>query len=123
MPWSPSYDAAVPDPRLDPFRGRAGVLSLKGTEVGHVLVETDIGATQVGGILWWRRWEPAEFAYVATKIGGDESDAMVMPEQLDGPVSGWAGGTHDHAGTTYEVAWLDQAASDRVHRDVFGHHH
>ncbi|MCZ4499975.1 MAG: hypothetical protein JWQ74_2530 [Marmoricola sp.] len=124
MPWSPSYDDAAPDPRLDPFRGRAGVLSLDGTEVGHVLVETDFGATRSGGALWWSRWEPGEFAVVVTRIGTElGEDLWLMPEQLDGPVTRWAAGEHDHAGTTYAVTWLDEAGSDQAHREVFGHHH
>lgn len=125
MPWSPSYDDASPDPRLDLFRGRAGVLSLDGADVGHVLVETDLVAHLEGGRLWWRRWGATEeFALVSARIddGGYDGD-MLMPDELDGPTTRWALGEFDHGSTTYAVRWLDQAESDRVHHEVFGHHH
>ncbi len=123
MPWSPSFDDAEPDPRLDPVRDRAARLEKAGELAGHVLVETDYLANQAGGVLWWRRWSrPVEYAVVLARIGEETSEAAVGNDDL-GIVAAWAADGFTHAGTTYEMVWLDEAESRRVHDEVFGHHH
>ncbi|MET3962633.1 hypothetical protein ABIE44_002567 [Marmoricola sp. OAE513] len=126
MPWSPSFEGAVPDPRLDPYRGRAARLSRDGVASGHVLVETDYLADRLSGWLWWRRWQdPTEFPVVMTKLddGSFDSDDWVRPERIDALLATWAAGRDEVQGTTYEITWLDQQESDRVHHEVFGHQH
>ena len=125
MSWKPSFEHARPDPRLDLYRGRAGRLSRDGVEAGHVLVEADYLAPQIGGHLWWRRWgPPAEFAKVDTLLAdGTYDDAWVIGDDLDPELDDWGAGRFRFGGTTYELTWLDDAASARVHHEVFGHHH
>ena len=61
VPFNPSPGCAVPDPRFDPYRERAGALSREGEPVGLLYLRFDTCWTQVGGHLWWRRWsEPKE---------------------------------------------------------------
>lgn len=123
MPWSPSFENAVPDPRLDAVRNRAARLEHAGETAGHVLVETDFMADQLGGLLWWRRWAaPREFAVVLTRIGDETSEAAVGNDDL-GIVAAWARDGFQHAGTSYAMVWLDEAESRRVHDDVFKHDH
>lgn len=125
MPWNPSFENARPDPRLDPYRGRAARLTLDDVAVGHVLVEGDHSAHQVGGHLWWRTWaEPVEFARVDTLLAdGTYDDAWVIGEDLDRELDDWAAGRFRFAGTTYHLDWLDEAESAQVHRERFGHDH
>jgi hypothetical protein len=125
MPWSPPFDdAAAADPRLDPYRGRAGRLSLDGEPVGYVLVETQEARFKSGGFAWWSRWEPAEeIAVVATRIGDRDETAALVRDELTTAVTAWAHARHDLGSSAYDVAWLDEQESDRVHREIFGHHH
>lgn len=124
MPWSPSYENARPDSRLDRFRGRAAVATRYGEPAGHLLVHTDFLAEQLGGRLWWRRWAmPVEFAEVYTSLDGSVAIEQLLPADIDDRVAEWTAGRCTTAGTTYGLTWLDEAESDRVHRDVFGHHH
>jgi hypothetical protein len=115
----------APDPRLDPYRDRAGVLSLDGVPVGHLLVETDYGVFKAGGALWWTRWAPpVECAVVALLVDGELVDGQTFAgDDLDEQLVAWARGTHVLGSTPYTVTWLDGVESDRVHREVFGHHH
>lgn len=124
MPWNPSFDAPAHDPRLDPYRGRAGVLSLEGADVGHVLVETDVAQLKAGGMLWWSRWEPPqECAIVSLHLDGDVLDGLThVQDDLTDRIAQWDRGV-DERGPTYQVRWLEDAESERVHREVFGHHH
>ena len=124
MPWSPSFDSAVPDPRLDPYRSRAAQLVDDGEVVGHVLVETDYSSDILGGVLWWRRWaEPVEVALVLTRLGDAEpTTAGIGPENLD-LFARWATDGYAEAGRRLVVEWLDDSASARVHDEVFGHQH
>jgi hypothetical protein len=124
MPWSPSFEKAQPDPRLDRFRGRAAVATRYGEPAGHLLVETDYLSEKLSGALWWRRWAtPVEYAQVHTLLDGTPGTTWVMPADIGDTVAEWAAGTHTERGTTYGLTWLDQAGSDHVHRDVFGHQH
>lgn len=124
MPWSPSFANVVADPRLDPYRGRAAALVEHGSVAGYVLVEADYTASCAGGILWWRRWEdPTEFAVVFTKIGDAEArTTAVAPADLD-LFDVWAARGYDDNGRVLNVAWLDDAESQRVHEEVFAHQH
>lgn len=124
MPWSPSFESAQPDPRLDPFRGRAAVATRYGEPAGHLLVHTDFLAEQLGGRLWWRRWaRPVEFAEVHAAFGTLITIEQVLPAGVDALVAEWAAGTYTADGTRYGLTWLDEAGSERVHREVFGHQH
>jgi hypothetical protein len=123
MPWSPSFANVVPDSRLDPVRNRAARLEHAGSSAGYVLVETDYLAPQLGGLLWWRRWAtPQEYAVVLTRMGEDVSEAAVGNADL-GIVAVWAADGFTDRGTTYEMVWLDETESERVHREVFAHQH
>lgn len=124
MPWSPSFANAQPDPRLDPYRGRAAVATQYGEPAGHVLVETDFLSERLSGQLWWRRWEtPVEYAQVHTHFSSSSAPTWVLPTDIDARVAEWAAGTYTDGGTTYGLTWLDAAESERVHREVFGHQH
>jgi len=124
MPWSPSFENAPTDPRLDPYRGRAAVATRYGEPAGHLLVHTDFLAEQLGGRLWRRRWaKPVEFAEVHVFLDGSLAIEQVLPADLDDRVAQWVAGTYFVAGTTYGLTWLDATESERVHREVFGHHH
>jgi len=124
MPWSPSFDKAQPDPRLDPFRGRAAVATRYGEPAGHVLVETDFLSERVSGQLWWRRWAtPREYVQVHTHLGGSAAPTWVLPTEIGDRVAEWSAGTYHDGGTTYGLTWLDDAESERVHREVFHHQH
>lgn len=125
MPWSPSFDHDAPaDPRLDAYRGRAGRISLEGDDVGYVLVETDVARLKAGGMLWWSRWEPPqECAVVSVYRDEQVHDGLTfVTDELTEQLGLWGTGSID-LGVVHDVAWLDQAESDRVHHEVFGHHH
>lgn len=124
MPWSPSFANVVPDPRLDPYRGRAARLLDGDDVVGHVLVETDYSAESLGGVLWWRRWAvPVEFAIVFTQIGEAEARTTgVGTGDLD-IFNRWAEVGYDDAGRRLSAVWLDESESQRVHDEVFAHEH
>lgn len=124
MPWSPTYDAAVADPRMDPYRSRAARLMAGETVAGHVLVESDFRADLEGGALWWRRWgTPYEFAVVFTRIGAAEPDVVALDPADVGLFDQWAEHGYADGGRTLQVVWLDEAESARVHDDVFAHEH
>jgi hypothetical protein len=124
MPWSPSYDDAEPDPRLDRYRGRAAHLMDGEVLAGHVLVESDYRAEVTGGALWWRRWSrPFEFATVFAKIGtGEATVAALDPSDAD-LFDRWAEHGYEVGRRVLQVVWLDEAESERVHDEVFGHEH
>ncbi|MCW2787515.1 MAG: hypothetical protein JWP74_4032 [Marmoricola sp.] len=124
MPWSPSFEGAVPDPRLDPVRSRAARLELEGQPVGHLLVETDFMAAKSGGFAWWRRWSaPLEYAVVLTRLADGETRETWVANHDLGIVAAWAADGYQDAGTTYAMVWLDEADSLRVHDEVFAHQH
>jgi hypothetical protein len=125
MPWSPPFDEdGSPDPRLDPYRGRAARLSLDGEPSGYLLVETQEARFKAGGFAWWSRWDPAEeIAVVATQVGDTDETSALVRDGLAAAIASWGRGQHTIRGTAYDVSWLDEAESDRVHREIFGHHH
>lgn len=124
MPWSPTFESVDPDPRLDPHRGRAAQLSQAGTPVGYLLVETDYLQVRTGGFAWWRQWAPPqEFAIVSVLIDEEIAEGRTYAlDELTAVISDWASGTHT-SGATYDVTWLDPQESDRIHQEIFGHHH
>jgi hypothetical protein len=124
VPWSPTYDDAEPDPRLDPYRDRAARLMDGGSVAGYVLVETDYRAELEGGALWGRRWaRPVELAIVLTKLGDAEPrTAGVDPADFD-LFDRWARAGYDDNGRILQVVWLDETESARVHDEVFAHQH
>jgi hypothetical protein len=50
-------------------------------------------------------------------------DLGTVRDELTALLDGWSRGTFETLHRTYDVTWLDEAESDRVHREVFGHHH
>jgi hypothetical protein len=114
-----------PDPRLDPYRGRAGELTENDTALGYLLVESDYAQLKTGGALWWTRWAPpVECVVTSLMVEGDLIDGQTYVDgELDAVLEDWAQGLHRLGPRTVRVSWLDQAASDRVHHEVFGHHH
>lgn len=106
MPLKPP-PADPHDPRLDPFRGRAGVLTVDGVRVGEVLLQRMVYTPRVGGLLWWSRWgEPVETIeeWVALDDGRDE-DAFVLGQNLDAVIGQWASGTVEALGQKFRVEW------------------
>ena len=113
------------DPRLDPYRDRACRLLADGEPTGYVLVETQEAQLKLGGALWWTRWdEPEEMAVLAVLLDGDIADGQTyVREELTALLEDWSRGLFVTSRATYEVEWLDDAETARVHTEVFGHHH
>src|SRR5206468_11490075 len=124
MPWSPTFEYVEPDPRLDPYRGRAAQMTRDGAAVGHLLVETEYLQVRTGGFAWWRRWgPPQEFAVVSVLVDGESPDPRTFAlDELTEALDDWTRGRH-RGHTEYGLTWLDQQDSDRVHQEVFRHHH
>lgn len=121
MPWTPvdDPDARVGDPRLGPYRARAGVLHDvgTGTDTGMVvLLRSETTWSRVSGHLWWSRWSPpAEGVHVSVWRGGRRvADRVSRGEELTADLGDWAVGSFRHLRCTYQVAWQDEAESERL---------
>lgn len=121
MPWSPTF-RGLPDARLDPYRNRCAALYRAGALVGHVLVLTEYFATQRGGHLWWRRFEPdLEYAQPLVQMrDGSESDQPIHGEDLDEELEHWSRGKSPLLGELLDMAWLTREEALRVAPEVFG---
>ncbi len=121
MPWSPTF-RGLPDARLDPYRNRCAALYRAGTLVGHVLVLTQHFATQRGGHLWWRRWEPdREYAQPLVQMrDGTESDQPLREKDLEGELEHWSRSEFPLLGELLDMVWLTREESLRLVPEVFG---
>lgn len=123
MPWAPLDEDWVGDPRLDPYRRRAGVLlDEAGERVGDSALEVLETWTRAGGHLWWSRWAPGqEVVHVRTRLDDGSSDRWVTSgERLEEDLAAWEDGVLQHGGGRYRVVWQDDEESARVLREVFG---
>ncbi len=123
MPWYPSFEQAVPDPRLDPYRNRVGRLTCDGALAAWILVETGFEAEELGGHLWWRRFGPLrEFVvdYVTVNHGQEEWDLLISGEALDARLTEWDQGKFSLGNRTYSVEWLEVEESAEEARRRFG---
>ncbi|MCX6397339.1 MAG: hypothetical protein NTV23_12695 [Propionibacteriales bacterium] len=124
MPWSPSFEDAVPDPRLDPYRNRVAQLMDGDVVAGHVLVETDYRAEVRGGFLWWRRWaSPTEFALLFTRVGAAETRTTALGPADFALFDRWSTDGYVDDTRVLDVLWLDENTSRRLHDEVFAHQH
>jgi hypothetical protein len=124
MPWSPSFTDAVPDPRLDAYRGRAARLTDADVVVGHVLVESDFRADVTAGMFWWSKWGPSsEFAIIFARLGESEAEVTAVDADDLGLFDQWATNGYADGDRRLKVSWLDADESARVHAEVFGHQH
>ncbi|MFL6158619.1 MAG: hypothetical protein ACJ72D_21225 [Marmoricola sp.] len=121
MPWSPSFEGARPDPRLNPYRQRAAYLLVGDQRFGHLFIGTDHLAPVTGGRLWWRTWgEPVEYIDGHVHLEpGDLEDFFISPDKVGDEVEAWAAGRFEYRGTAYDVVWLDDQESARVRDEVF----
>ena len=106
MPWNPRLDDVTPDPRLDGYRDRVGLLHRGSALAGKLLVETEPYWEQVGGHLWWRRWSEAHEAVHGwlNLVDGDlRTDFLLVGEDLDEEVAAWRQGRFRHAGEVLAV--------------------
>lgn len=121
MPWSPPSDDVLPqDPRLDPYRDRAGVLLVDGVEVARLYLGTGPFWTRTGGHLWWSRWSaPAEAVegHVLWADGG-RTEWFATGDELARDLAEWEVGTFSQEGTAYRVVWLDDDESARVRAEI-----
>lgn len=123
MPWSPRFDDLTPDPRLDGYRNRVGLLHRGATLAGKVLIKSDSSCQQVGGFLWWRRWSDSyEIVHVwLNLIAGDvRTDSLVGPQYIDEDVADWREGRFRYIGEALAVTWLSEAESARLAIEEFG---
>ena len=122
VPFHPPPGRAVADPRLDPYRSRAGNLCKGGELIGVVYLVVESFWLQVGGQLWWRSWsQPREqiHGYLLFEDGGFDDfveDAHAVIDEL----ADWRHGYFRYRGDVLEVRWLSHEESDRVRMDTFG---
>ncbi|GIF04734.1 hypothetical protein [Actinoplanes siamensis] len=122
MPFRPPPGRAAPDPRLDPYRERAGALFDQGEQIGVVYLRIDTFWRQTGGHLWWRRWsEPSEQVqgYIEFNGGGFDDfyqDAGTMVAEI----GDWGHGRFPYRGEALQVRWLDDEESRQVRVSTFG---
>ncbi|GLI00254.1 hypothetical protein Pa4123_55300 [Phytohabitans aurantiacus] len=122
VPYHPTTARAEPDPRLDPYRERAGALFRQDEQVGVLYLRIGTWSQQVGGHLWWRRWsEPREQAegYLAFTAGGFD-DFVEDLQTLGDELADWGMGRFLYRGELLHVTWLDDATSRQTRVDTFG---
>jgi hypothetical protein len=122
VPYHPPTARAEPDPRLDPYRERAGVLFRQNEQVGVLYLRVGTWWQQVGGHLWWRRWsEPREQVegYLAF-TGGEFDDFVEDLPTLGDELADWRMGRFLYRGELLHVTWLDDATSQQTRIDTFG---
>lgn len=119
--WSPT-SRDPPDPRLDLCRNRVASLHESGALVGYVLVLTKYWSTQIGGYLWWRRWEPeSEIAQPQVQLlDGTWWDYVVLDEDLDQELESWTRRRFELSSTrTLDMVWLSEQESIELGHTIF----
>lgn len=124
MSWRPPLRNAVRghDPRLDPYRERAAILTSRGHSNATLFVRMETYWTQTGGHLWWRRWSEAyevPHGYMVF-VDGRFDDWLVSRQYLDEDLADWSRNKLRYIGELLDVEWLDDAASRHVRDEVLG---
>lgn len=121
--WKPPADLpSIPNPRIDPFRDRAGALTRldDGSAAGQVYIEVEQVSAQLGGGLWWRRWGPwRDSLLIYVEIGDEIDDISIGEPHIDDEIDEWRTGRFSHGDDEYAVEWLDDTETARV-RTEFG---
>lgn len=121
MPRRPNFSSHRPDPRFDRYRERVGRLFRADEEVGLVLVEVEPYAQQVGGHLWWRRWDTSrDVLWPWTLVDGNFSDSLVPDEAADYELQSYDAGVFEYYGEHLRVLWTDAEESRHLRSAQFG---
>lgn len=121
MPRRPDFSQHQPDPRLDRYRERVGVLCRDQVEVGWVLVKVEPYSERSGGHLWWSRWESArDVLWLWTLVDGKFSDTYLADEGVDKELADYDAGRFGYYGEVLGVVWADPAESRRLRASQFG---
>lgn len=121
--WLPSDGRLVTDPRLDPYRGRVGLLIWMGHLVGHVLVSAEYIAEQTGGHAWWRCWSPfEEVAAVHLRYSdhGRSTISWVGGPDLVAELTAWRARQFRGSPEDLGLRWLSREESATTAWTVFG---
>lgn len=120
MPRRPDFSEHRPDPRFDRYRERVGRLFRGEDEVGFVLVEVEPYAEQVGGHLWWTRWDKSrDVLWVWTLVDGTFSDSLVPDDAADAELRDYYEGRLQLYGDSLRVVWADEEESRRLRSTEF----
>jgi hypothetical protein len=124
MSWRPPFEnkARGRDPRLDPYRERAAILTSGGDPKARLYIRIETYWTQIGGHLWWRQWsEPYEVAHGYMILAdGSFDDWVVRREELDEDLANWPRNKLSYFGEILDVEWLDDTASRQSRDDIHG---
>lgn len=104
--------------RLAPFRRRVGRFFDTQGETGTLYVDSTIESTQLGGLLWRRRWsEPFESALLFVEYpDGRFEEHHLDGDLLDKEIDAWERGEfHDGRDEVeYALTWLDEDEAARA---------
>lgn len=121
MPRRPDFSQHRPDPRFDRYRERVGRLFRDEVEVGLALVEVEPYAEQVGGRLWWTRWDNSrDVLWLWTLVDGTFSDTLVPDDAAAAELQDYDAGSFEHYGESLRVLWTDREESRRLRSTEFG---
>jgi hypothetical protein len=122
VPWRPAADGPIRrDPRLDPFRERAGLLYRDDELVATLYLRVEVCWWHTGGHLWWRTWSEAKeqvHGFVLTPAGAFDDFVDFAGEVYD-ELPDWVNNRFDYRGETLAVQWLDDVASRTIRTEVF----
>lgn len=121
MPRRPDFSQHRPDPRFDRYRERVGRLFRGEDEVGFVLVEVEPYAEQVGGHLWWSRWDTSrDVLWLWTIVDGAFSDTLLPEDAADEELQNYDAGLFEYYGEQLRVLWTDEPESRHLRSTEFG---